>query len=157
MAKHTPSMAKNQMKRCMNAILDPHPSSAEVKTLWQYFDSSCVYCGKKLLVEDRNGHLDHIIAQSEGGTNNIHNFLLACGRCNGDEKRELDWKEFLEQKATSDSERETQYNKVIAWMKQAPADLQVLDAETLRQASEITAQAMRDFDTAVEKLRALRK
>jgi hypothetical protein len=38
-------MAKNKMRRCLAAILDPHPSGAEVEELWDYFQSSCAYCG----------------------------------------------------------------------------------------------------------------
>lgn len=57
MAKDTPLMAKNKMRRCLIIILDPQPSSGEVQRLWNFFQSSCAYCGCQLDRLSRTGHL----------------------------------------------------------------------------------------------------
>jgi len=82
----TPSMARNTMRKCFSAILDPSPKARDVGLLWAYFQSSCAYCGKALERALRHGHLDHLKARSAGGHNSIYNHVLACGGCNGDEK-----------------------------------------------------------------------
>ncbi len=60
MAKNAPPMAKDQMRRCLRAIVDPHSSRKDVDRLWQYFDSSCAYCGKRLERASRSAHVDHL-------------------------------------------------------------------------------------------------
>jgi hypothetical protein len=62
----SPSMAKNQMGRAVDAILDPRPTQSE--PIWEYFDSQCAYCGTTLSKADRVGHIDH--AASGGGKPN---------------------------------------------------------------------------------------
>lgn len=86
MAKDTPSMAKNKIRRSLIAICDPHPSRKEVDALWAYFDSQCAYCRKPLDRASRVGHMDHLIPTTEGGSNSIFNHALSCGKCNGDDK-----------------------------------------------------------------------
>ena len=43
----------------------------------------------------RHAHVDHLVAESTGGSNRLANLVLSCGKCNGDEKREASWEEFL--------------------------------------------------------------
>jgi hypothetical protein len=57
MAKDTPSIAKNKIKRSLGAICDPHPSKKEEKILWEYFHYQCAYCGIEIERESRTGHL----------------------------------------------------------------------------------------------------
>ncbi|MGO9763164.1 MAG: HNH endonuclease [Solirubrobacteraceae bacterium] len=83
------------MRRAVAEILDPSPRN--VDALWAHFESSCAYCGKPLSREKREGHRDHA---APGGGNGLGNLVLACGSCNGDEKREASWHEFLKQKTT---------------------------------------------------------
>ena len=52
MAKDTPSMAKNKMKRCFKAILVPHTTKQEENQLWEFFDSTCAYCDKSSETHD---------------------------------------------------------------------------------------------------------
>jgi len=101
MAKNTPSMAKNMIKRSLLAVIDPHPSKAEVELLWKYFQSSCAYCGVEIPRESRTGHMDHVVSSALGGSNSIYNHVLSCSRCNGDEKKEESWQSFLTRKATN--------------------------------------------------------
>lgn len=155
MAKDTPSMAKNKMRRCLVAILDPHPSNLEIEQLWTYFQSSCAYCGIPLDRTSRNGHLDHIVSSALGGTNEIHNHVLSCNKCNGDEKREEDWQSFLARKVTDSALVAERHAHISGWIERADGR-GVLDPSVKTQAETIIVQVLESFDAAVKKLRALR-
>lgn len=157
MAKSTPSMAKNLMKRSLNAVLDPLPKPTAIDQLWAFFDSSCAYCGAKLDRSERSGHLDHIVPFSAGGTNNIHNHVLSCARCNGDEKREEDWESFLARKVFSVEMRQERSVRVKDWMSQAPEGHLKLSLQEQQAVDSIIQQALQSFQTAVEELRAIRQ
>lgn len=157
MAKSTPSIAKNQMKRCLNAILDPLPNKSAIHQLWAFFDSSCAYCGVKLARPERLGHLDHLIPQAAGGTNDIHNYVLTCARCNGDEKREENWQTFLLRKVSLASERQERTARIEAWMQQIPTSRVSLNVQEQNAANAVITQALQDFDKAVEELRAIQR
>jgi len=116
----TPSQARNAIKK-IKAIIDPKPSKAEKQQIWQHFENQCAYCGCELNPNERQAHLDHLVAESEGGSNRLCNLILTCAVCNGDEKRELDWQTFLRQKCQKDNMGETQeyqqrYNKITNWV-----------------------------------------
>ena len=53
----------------------------------QCFESACAYCRKALDRSQRLGHIDHA---TTGGGNQLGNLILACSRCNGDEKLDQD-------------------------------------------------------------------
>jgi hypothetical protein len=91
----TPSQARNAVKRCLKEIIDPNPTEKEIEELWTYFGNQCCFCGEQIEIEDRKGHLDHLIPDSQGGKNFIKNRVLACYKCNGDEKLESKWEDFL--------------------------------------------------------------
>lgn len=152
--RDTPSMAKNKIRRSLLAIIDPHPSPAEVDDLWGYFESKCAYCGAVIPRESRTGHLDHVLASAAGGSNSIHNFVLSCARCNGDDKREGDWRAFLSRTAepTVVTARAT---RIEAWLSRAPATGR--RPELAMQANKIVEEAISDFDRAVARMRALVK
>ena len=151
MVRISPSVAKNMMRRSLAAIVDPPPTPAQVEELWRYFGGECVYCGVTIPRSSRTGHLDHLVAS---GTNSIFNLALACAKCNGDEKRELPWREFLQRKArysVAYSEREV---RIEAWLARgavetpAPYDHGAVAA--------IIAEATDAYDSAVTKMRRLR-
>jgi HNH endonuclease len=91
---NTISQAKNRMQRAVNEIVDPGPTNLD--PVWDHFEARCAYCGKELNRSAHEGHVDHAI--SSGG-NHLGNLVLACASCNGDEKREQPWREFLVKKA----------------------------------------------------------
>lgn len=153
-AKDTPSMAKNRIRRSLLAIIDPHPSRAEIDDLWNYFQSACAYCGILISRETRTGHLDHVVSSSLGGSNCIHNHVLACARCNGDEKREESWESFLARKATDPAVAAERHVQISHWMGQSKVS--VSPGFRLK-ADEIINRALADFDAAVKELRELRK
>jgi hypothetical protein len=88
--KNTIPQAKNRMRRTVAEIVDPGPTN--IDPLWEHFEARCAYCGRDLSRSGREGHRDHALPS---GGNHLGNLILACGRCNGDEKREQGWREFL--------------------------------------------------------------
>ncbi|WP_189475078.1 HNH endonuclease [Halioglobus pacificus] len=147
-------MAKNKIKRSLGAICDPHPSKAEEKELWEYFDSQCAYCGVSIERDSRTGHLDHLVPISEGGTNSIFNHVLSCAKCNGDEKREEEWESFLKSKSVSLDVYEQRKNRISQWLQRAPKGVNEPDIVAVR--ASIINKALADFDGAVARMRELR-
>ena len=125
--------------------------------IWQYFESHCAYCDCEIEEGSRKGHLDHLIAISNGGTNDIHNFVLACNICNGDEKREQHWLGFLQLKCKNLSQVvfEQRYQKIIDWQRQA--EILKIDDEVQIEIEKIISPAKQDFDDAVVKMWALKQ
>lgn len=117
----TPSQARNAIKKSIKALIDPKPTKAEKEKIWQYFANKCAYCGCELNPNNRQAHLDHVIAGSEDGSNQLCNLILTCAICNGDEKRDMDWQSFLLQKCPDDNQGETpeyqqRYKKITHWL-----------------------------------------
>ena len=146
-------MAKNKMKRSLVAIYDPHPPKKEIDGLWDYFDSSCAYCGIAIQRQSRTGHIDHLVPASEGGSNNVHNYALACARCNGDEKREESWLSFLKKKSDNSQVFADRRLKIENWLSLS-SHLKI-DQELAIAAEAIIEEAIANFDHSVEKMRAL--
>jgi hypothetical protein len=107
--------AKNRMRRTVKEILNPGPRN--VDAVWEHFDAHCAYCGKGLSRERREGHLDH--ADPDGG-NHLGNLVLACGNCNGDEKREESWHGFLRRKTLDDALFAEREGRIRARLDQHP-------------------------------------
>ena len=55
--------------------------------LFKKYNSRCVYCGNKA------AEIEHIIPKSKGGTDSVHNLVIACRKCN-ELKGTLSLKEF---------------------------------------------------------------
>ena len=89
--------AKNVMLRAMREILDPSP--IDVGPVWDHFESRCAYCDVALDIAGRSAHIDH--AEAAGG-NHLGNLVLACGSCNGDDKRDMPWRDFVASKSSVD-------------------------------------------------------
>ena len=154
-AKDTPSMAKNKIRRSLLAIIDPHPTPAEINELWVYFQSSCAYCGMAIARDSRTGHMDHVVSSAFGGSNCVHNHVLSCARCNGDEKREESWESFLAKKIPDAALAANRHAHISAWLARS-ASVSVT-SETRAQADAIINRALASFDSAVKELRGLRK
>ncbi len=156
MAKDTPSIAKNKIKRCLNAILDPHPESSDVDHIWKYFESSCAYCGVLIDRNSRQGHLDHAIPASRGGTNSIYSHVLACGRCNGDEKREEAWETFLAKKCASTDILNQRRTRIIQWLSMTDSGTRSKNEDIRLRAQAIIESAIASFDRSVSEMKCLR-
>jgi len=89
-----------------------------------------------------------------GGTNHISNRVLACASCNGDEKRESDWIEFLRGKTSSELEFRSRREHIQLWCSShAPKQPRLIDAEVQAEID----RALEAFDIALANLRRLRK
>jgi len=121
---------------------------------FDYFQSSCAYCGIPLARASRTGHLDHIVSSALGGSNDIHNHLLSCNKCNGDEKRDEDWQRFLTRKVADSGLASERCTHISDWIGRSGRES--LDPSAKAQAEIIISQALESFDEAVKKLRALR-
>lgn len=155
MAKYTPSTAKNKIRRSLVAIYDPLPSKKEENTLWQYFESHCAYCNVLIDRNSRTGHLDHLVSSAEWGANNIHNLVLACAKCNGDEKREESWLSFLKRKSESELAHNARRQKIELWRARNSSSKFSIDFYT--EAEAIIKEALDNFDFSVQKMRSLYK
>jgi 5-methylcytosine-specific restriction endonuclease McrA len=154
MSKDIPSIAKNKIKRSLRAIIDPLPSKKEISSLWEYFENSCAYCNVKIDPDSRLGHLDHVIAQSDRGNNSIYNHVLSCAKCNGDEKREMDWKIFLKQKLVNSEKFNIQKLKIENWLEKN--NIVKIELKRKEKVDKIIADALAQFDISVQSMRALK-
>lgn len=150
MPRVTPSMAKNTIKRSLRSIVDRELTATEKSAIWSHFSSECAYCGKKLAREGREGHVDHLIPTTSGGTNHISNRVLSCPPCNGDEKREEDWMTFLNRKIKDTTMREERIRRIEGWVKTHSHLNKPIDEELLQRHIEKVYQA---FDAAVAALK----
>jgi hypothetical protein len=150
----TPSAAKNAIRRAIYGVVDPYPSASEVDRIWQSFESSCVYCGKLLVRGNRNAHIDHLAPSGTGGTNALGNFVLSCGTCNGDEKRDERWDAFLRKKAGDNPTFERRKNRIDAWVASCGPGRLIDPAVELRIAAEVK-QVIAAFDGALARVRQL--
>lgn len=131
--KYTVSQAKNLMRRSLDEILDPGPSS--VDELWLHFESACAYCGVPLDRALRQGHVDHA---TTGGGNQLGNLILACARCNGDEKLDQAWRPFLLLKTSGDRNAlAKRTERIESWFANHPIRTIPLSSEALHLRDEI--------------------
>lgn len=116
MKPKTLGQAKNLMRRALADLIDRPPGEPEQRRLREYFEHRCAYCSAAAGLRD--GHIDH--AEPKGG-NSVGNLLLACKICNGDEKREMHWEEFLQRKCSADRALyEQRWQRIRAWMDANP-------------------------------------
>jgi len=143
------SQAKNIMRRTLSEIVDPGPTASEKNELWEHFQSCCAFCGVSIARESRTGHIDHL--DSDGG-NGPGNRVLACARCNGDEKRERPWQKFLVEKSEDDgvlAERRTRIEEWVAQHARRTTETSPGAAAAYREAEQI----IDEFHAACTKLR----
>lgn len=110
----TPSQARNAIKKCLKEIIYPRTTKQDIGKIWVYFKNRCAYCGITLIKESRKGHIDHLHSEMKGGSNRLSNLVLTCATCNGDEKREASWNEFLAYKCATDNKTYRERSRQIA-------------------------------------------
>jgi hypothetical protein len=113
-------VAKNAMRRAIEALFYRPLNQKEKDLIWKYFKSRCAYCNKRIDRAHRHGHMDHLDCSAFGGGNYIRNRVLACKECNGNEKREHNWRKFLKSKCGDAETFDRRKNSIIAWQKQFP-------------------------------------
>ena len=151
----TPSKVKNSMRKSLLEMIDPSPSKQEVGRVWAFFDSKCAYCGVELSRVRREGHIDHLVPLSVNGVNHVSNRVLACGTCNGDEKRDVHWAEFIVQKCSAN---QTVLNERVAKIRgwQQLNKGQPLKPSVRREIEKICDQMFMQYDTAIKSAKSLR-
>ena len=146
----TPSQARNAIKRALVELIDPSPSAREVERLWQHFRSACAFCGRALRRDKREAHSDHLIPSSQKGRNHICNRVLACAKCNGDEKLDLNWQAFLLIKSPQDHVERRQ--RILDWVESNRASCKVTDDDI--QVAHVEAEkVLAAFNQACSRLR----
>jgi HNH endonuclease len=154
-ARYHPPLAKKMIRRSLRGAIDPHPSDLETDRLWQYFESACAYCGRKLGKSPKGAHIDHVEAEDTGGLNHISNGVLACAQCNEEEKLNNPWKEFLKEKSPP-AERKRREQSIIRWSQLACANRRAPSKKLLRMVQEKFEDVVRRFEQALQEIRALR-
>jgi hypothetical protein len=155
MGKMTPSGAKNAIRLALLGIVDPHPNASQIHQIWSFFDSSCAYCGRSLVRGNRDAHIDHLVSTGSGGSNALANFVLACGICNGDEKREEDWKSFLRKKAADGGVYKMRSERIEKWIASC-SSTNICDPSVLSVVNREVDQAISAFDVALKRIRELK-
>jgi 5-methylcytosine-specific restriction endonuclease McrA len=155
MGKMTPSQAKNAIRRALVGIVDPHPNDSQIHRIWSFFGSSCAYCERILVRGKRDAHVDHLVPSGLGGSNALSNFVLSCGICNGDEKREEDWQSFLRRKAPDVGTFKRRKKRIESWITTC-SDAPVCDSGLLQTVNREADRAIVSFNAAVKRVRALK-
>lgn len=149
----SPGYVKNMIRRSLREILDPSPTKSQVKTIWIHFDSKCVYCGKELDRSKKEGHIDHLVPASQGGSNHISNRVLSCAICNEKEKLDSPWNEFLDRKAPDPTVRRSRRSAIQKWQQFHGGPDQRLDSETLLSLETASYEAVQAYDRIVDRMR----
>src|SRR5437879_597412 len=106
--KDTPSQVAGKIRARLKAIIDPHLSTNEELQMWEFFDTKCAFCNNLLTPGKSGTDRDHLVSKKHGGLNHVSNRVPACAECNGNDKREMDWRAFLRCRV------ETQYKSAAA-------------------------------------------
>jgi HNH endonuclease len=151
-----PSQARNAIKRALYGILDHYPTGAQIDELWEFFESRCAYCGEPVDKVGRQGHVDHLVAVATGGSNHISNCVLACGKCNGDFKREMDWESFILKIYNRTPEFIVRRGRILRWVEIHSGAVPHRDPSLTRLVEDQIAGVLDSFNVAVERIRSTR-
>lgn len=150
----TPSLVKNMIKRSLCEIIDPNPSSKDKDRIWDYFGCECAYCGKKIRKGFKEGHIDHLVSSSCGGSSGVGNRVLSCAACNEAEKRDMPWEEFLIQKCPNNDVLRKRKDKILEW--QASNKKVIINSEIIAKIVAMSNEVATFYDQKVKAARQLR-
>jgi 5-methylcytosine-specific restriction endonuclease McrA len=150
----TPAFVKNIIRRSLREVVDPSPIKKDIHMIWDYFNSECAYCGKKIVKGSKDGHIDHLVSSSCGGYNKISNRVLSCATCNEKEKLDRPWEEFLKQKCQNKYIEEKRKSKIVQW--QTMHNDNMLDKEIISKIKVLGDDVASYYDEKVKQARALR-
>lgn len=154
MPSHTPSQVKRAIRFSLRALLDPEPTNAQREAVKRHFEFSCAFCGVGL--KDVRGHLDHLVSVAAGGTNHISNRVFACSACNGNEKLDRDWREFLRCKNPDNADFTSREARILQWSSQNRAAAPSIPGQQMAVLTRERENALKAFDRAVERLRRVK-
>jgi hypothetical protein len=149
------SGAKNAMNRAIQDLLCRPLTTKEKNLVWEYFKSRCAYCDKRINRAHRHGHMDHLDCSATGGGNAIHNRVLACKECNGNEKREQNWKRFLKSKCKDAETFQHRLDNIKVWQKQCPKPIATVLSTQAEKAKLAVEEAVKNFEEKFVHLRTL--
>ncbi len=146
--------AKNAMHRAIEALYCRPLNKYEKERIWEYFRSRCAYCDKGIDREHRHGHMDHLECSTSGGTNYIRNRVLACKECNGNEKREKCWQDFLKSKCPDSRTFRLRRKRIAAWQSQFPVLAPIVLSTQARKSREALLNAVLLFEQEFKNFRS---
>src|SRR5262245_55522910 len=111
----TPAYAKNIIRRAFSELVDPSPKRKEMDAVWEHFGDACAYCESVLKRGAKQGHIDHLVSASQGGSNAMRNRVLSCARCNEIEKLDRPWEDFLRSKCKDEADFHTRRRRILEW------------------------------------------
>lgn len=150
----TPSQAKNAIFKALLEIVDPPPKPSEERRIRAFFENRCAYCSCEIPPVGRTGHIDHLIPRQQGGTNHLSNLVLACNICNGDEKLDQGWRDFINHKVLDPAQLQERIDRIEAWILQegGPVSMSAQTQATIREAHSRVSQALdREISNLKEK------
>jgi CRISPR/Cas system Type II protein with McrA/HNH and RuvC-like nuclease domain len=151
----TPGYVKNMIRRSLREIVDPSPKKEDEERIWKFFNSKCAYCGKLLSKLQKQGHIDHLLPSSLGGTNHISNRVLSCANCNEAEKLDGAWQEFMVKKNLDPAVLRARIVKIHEWQKLNGKP--TLNQEKLREVESLSESVVAFYDAKVRAARKLNK
>ena len=103
------------MRKAISDLVDQPLTKKEKQQVWDYFNSRCAFCGKSIERISRYGHIDHLVSRAGSGSNQLGNCVLACKECNGNEKRDQPWKDFLKLKCGDNPTFALRLKQIESW------------------------------------------
>jgi hypothetical protein len=96
------------------------------------------------------------VPTSLGGSDHISNRVLARGVCNGDDKREADWRDFLRVKTDTDAEYHGRLQRIEMWVADHRTAAPVMSADLREFVEKHIEQALQAFDHSLGAIREKR-
>lgn len=151
----TPPQAKNAIFKALLEIVDPPPKPSEERRIRAFFENRCAYCSCEIPPGGRTGHIDHLIPRQQGGTNHLSNLVLACNICNGDEKLDQGWRDFINHKVLDPAQLQERIGRIEAWISQegGPISMPEQAQSIIREAHSRVVQIL---DLEISKLKQIR-
>jgi hypothetical protein len=149
------SVAKNAMHRAIEELSCRKLTNPEKDQIWKYFKSRCAYCDKRISRKLRHGHMDHLDCSANSGGNYIRNRVLACKECNGNEKREQNWQDFLRTKCVDNYTLRERKKRITAWQSKFALRPAILITPEAKLAREELLHAIQNFELAFTRFRHL--
>lgn len=86
------------------------------RDIYNKYNGHCAYCGKKIEFDDMT--IDHIVATSKGGSNDLTNTIPSCQLCNNQkaDRTVEEFRTFLE-KITETLDENKQYRLALRYRK----------------------------------------
>jgi hypothetical protein len=153
----TTAYVKNIIRRGFSELADRSPTRDEQFEVWNHFRDSCAYCGTSLLRGAKQGHIDHLVSASQGGSNTLGNRVLSCAPCNEKEKLDRPWEGFLRSKSVADDEYSERRERIVEWQRRHPLNGDQGTSELVSFARSRADEVVACFEKAVAEVRQYAK